>query len=38
MVAGCPGRRVPSFDLSCTLSVVIRKVLLSMLRLAGDIS
>ena len=37
VVAGCPGGRVPSHDLLGTLSVVIREVLLSMLRLAGDI-
>ena len=37
VVARCPGGRVPNHDLSGTLSVVIREVLLSMLRLAGDI-
>ena len=36
VVAGCPGGRVPSHDLLGPLSVVIREVLLSMLRLAGD--
>jgi len=36
VVTRCPGGRVPSHDLLDTLSVVIREVLLSMLRLAGD--
>ena len=37
MVAGCPGGRDPSYDLFGPLSMVIQEVLLSMLRLAGDI-
>ena len=38
VVIGCPGGGDPSHDLSDPLSVVIREVLLSMLRHAGDIS
>ena len=38
VVPGCLGGRVPSHDLVDPLSVVMREVLLSMLRLAGDIS
>ena len=38
VVPGCLGGRIPSHDLLGPLSVVMREVLLSMLRLAGDIS